>query len=246
MDADDVMLPGKLKKQCEFLIRNSDYGVVSGLVNYVSHKEGTEGFARFVNWVNSVQTHEQIVNKQFIEAPIVNPTAMWRKEIGLKLDLYKHGDFPEDYEMWLRWIQAGVKIHKLPEFVLDWYDSDTRLTRTDDIYSNKAFYTIKSKYLAEWLAKNNPYHPKVSVWGASSKSRKGVAFITVLGIEVDQYIDTKLTRQLDKGVILWKDIPKAGKMFILIYMKHDLRRKQIAEFLEDLNYKEGTNFLFVS
>ena len=86
--------------------------------------------------------------------------------------LYLSGDFPEDYEMWLRWLDRGVKIAKVAEVVLDWHDSEGRLTRTHPIYSDRAFYDIKSKYLAGWLEQNNPFHPLVAIWGASRISRR--------------------------------------------------------------------------
>jgi hypothetical protein len=172
MDADDWSFPTRLKEQVAFLEQNQEYGVVSGMVKYVPHRENTEDFTRFVEWVNSVKNAEDIFKRRFIESPIVNPTVLWCKELGAKYGLYLKGDSPEDYEMWLRWLHNGVKIHKLETEVLEWYDSDIRLTRTKESYSDEAFYKIKTEYLAKWLVKHNPYHPKVVVWGASKISRK--------------------------------------------------------------------------
>ncbi len=103
--------------------------------------------------------------------------------------LYLSGDFPEDYEMWLRWLDQGVKIAKVPEVVLDWHDSQGRLTRTHPIYSDRAFYEIKSRYLAKWLSAHNPYHPKVWVWGASRISRRRAKILEQHGVSIDVYID---------------------------------------------------------
>ena len=96
--------------------------------------------------------------------------------------LYRSGDFPEDYEMWLRWLDQGVKIAKVPQIVLDWHDSETRLTRTDSIYSDRAFYEVKSRYLAKWLSEHNPFHPYVHVWGASRISRRRVRILEKHGM----------------------------------------------------------------
>ncbi len=71
--------------------------------------------------------------------------------------MYLHGDFPEDYEMWLRWMDGNVKVGKVDEVLLDWYDSDTRISRNHSIYSDKSFYKIKTYYLAKWLKKYNPF-----------------------------------------------------------------------------------------
>lgn len=246
MDADDEMYSKKLELQIRFLKENLDYGVVSGLVDYISHKENTEGFARYVDWVNSVQSYEEILKKRFVESPIVNPTAMWRKEVGSRYGLYKAGDFPEDYEMWLRWLQEGVVIGKIDQPVLKWYDSDLRLTRTNSIYSDEAFFTIKTHYLGMELKKINKFYPNVVIWGASKVSRKWIGLLKDNGIEIEYYIDTKRNRQIDKHVIYYEQIPDQGSCFVLVYMKHQKIRQQIHDFLISKNYKEGEDFLLLS
>jgi len=172
MDADDWSFPNRLLKQNNYLDENAHIGVVSGKVQYQAHHSKTDGFASYVKLINSFQTEEEIAIKRFVESPIINPSAMWRKSIADDLGMYKYGDFTEDYELWLRWLSHGVKMQKIPDKVIKWHDSDTRLTRTNKQYSDKAFYAIKTKYLAIWLKENNSEHPKVAIWGASRISRK--------------------------------------------------------------------------
>ncbi len=246
MDADDVALPGRLRLQSEFLDQHPGFGAVAGLVRHMGDPETTGGFQRFVEWSNSVVTWKEILHRRFIEAPIVNPTAMWRRETMLRFGLYRSGDFPEDYEMWLRWLDQGVKIAKVPEVVLEWHDSESRLTRTHPIYSDQAFYGIKSKYLAKWLKENNPFHPDVWVWGASRISRRRARILEENGIRIGAYIDTKESRQLDREVIFYDDLPLAGKGFILTYIQQMDNRKKISEFLENRGYEEGRDYLLVS
>ncbi len=246
MDSDDWAFPDKLKLQSEFLDENPEYGAVAGLVEHISHSENTEGFSRYVDWSNSIQSYHDIFKRRFIESPIVNPSAMWRKSVAEKHGMYRSGDFPEDYEMWLRWLDKGVKIMKLPATVLKWYDSDTRLTRTNTIYSDAAFYKIKSKYLAQWLKKNNPYHPNVSIWGASRISRRRARLLEPYGIKFHSFIDTKKSRQINNQIIHYKDLPPAGEMFILSYIRQMNNRNKIMAFLEEREYVEGVDYLMIS
>ncbi len=246
MDADDWSYPSRLKLQSEFLDKNLEFGAVSGLVKHISHSEHTKGFARYVEWVNSVKTHKEILNSQFIESVIVNPSAMWRKEISEKYGMYRQGDFPEDYEMWLRWISKGVKIEKINEIILDWYDSDTRLTRTQKIYSDSAFYRIKTKYLAQWLEKNNPFHPHIAVWGASRISRRRARLLSQYGIEIDFYIDTSRIRERDLEIVYYNEIPPPREVFILTYIKQMNARDEIQNFLNERGFIEGKNYLSIS
>lgn len=247
MDADDEMHPDKLKLQSAFLDLNPDFSAVASLVEYISHnRKNTKGFKRYVNWNNSVQTYHELVKNQFIEMPLVNPTCMWRKSASDNYGLYKNGNFPEDYEMWLRWLEAGAKIYKLPQKLLKWYDSDTRLTRTHSKYSNEAFYKIKTAYLVKWLKKNNPFHPSVVVWGASKISRRRTALLKNYEIEIKAYIDIKKSRQIDLPVIYYKNIESPGKYFILVFIKKEDARQQITEFLSKKGFIEGKDFLHVS
>jgi hypothetical protein len=212
----------------------------------VGDPETTLGFQRYVDWSNSVISYRQILNSRFIEAPIVNPTAMWRRETMEQFGLYQSGDFPEDYEMWLRWLDGGVKIAKVPQVVLNWHDSAGRLTRTHPTYSDGAFYEVKSRYLAKWLQENNPFHPDVAVWGASRISRRRARILEQHHIGISTYIDTRKGRQIDKQVTYYKDLPDAGSLFILTYIKQMDNRSRIQAFLKERGYVEGRDYLLVS
>lgn len=246
MDADDVARPVRLGLQVRFLDSHPEYGAVGGLVRHVGDPITTGGFRRFVKWSNSLVSYEKIYRRRFIEAPIVNPTAMWRRTTMEQHGLYLSGDFPEDYELWLRWLDRGVKIAKVPEVVLDWHDSPGRLTRSDPIYSEASFYQVKSRYLAKWLKKNNPFHPFVTVWGASRISRRRAKILEEQGIQIDQYIDTKRSRQLEQELVYFRDLPEAGSMFILTYIRQMDNRDRIQTFLEARGYEEGRDYLLVS
>jgi len=246
MDADDVALPERLRLQSEFLDKNPDFGAVAGRVLHVGDPQHTEGFRRFVEWSNSLNSYEDIFHRRFIEAPIVNPTAMWRRSTMEQHGMYRAGDFPEDYEMWLRWLDGGVKIAKLEDIILEWHDSKQRLTRTDPIYSDQSFYRIKSLYLAKYLSEINPFHPKVAVWGASRISRRRARILEEHGITISTYIDTKKGRQIERDVIYYEELPKAGALFILTYIRQMDNRERIQAFLEERGYAEGKDYLLVS
>jgi glycosyltransferase involved in cell wall biosynthesis len=245
MDADDVALPARLRLQAEFLDNHPDYGAVAARVKHVGEPH-TKGFRSYVKWSNSVCSYRDIFHRRFIEAPIVNPTAMWRRSTMEHHGMYRSGPFPEDYEMWLRWLDAGVRIAKLEEILLEWHDSDQRLTRTDPSYSDTSFYRIKSLYLAKYLAGNNPFHPEVAVWGASRISRRRARVLEEQGISIRCYIDIKMSRQIEGDLIYYEDLPGAGQMFILTYIGKMGHRDRIQAFLEDRGYLEGKDYLLVS
>lgn len=165
MDADDIAQSQRLEKQVKFLEDNPEIGLIGSEVKYVPHNESTAGFQRFVDWANSFHTPEEIQLNRFVEIPLVNPTILFRRKFFEKYGGCLNGDFPEDYEMQLRYLEAGVKMSKIPEQLIEWHDYATRLTRTDKRYSIEAFFRIKARYFKSWSKKNNPFHPNIWVWG---------------------------------------------------------------------------------
>ena len=246
MDADDWSFRYRLELHYSFLESNFDIDVVSGIVEYIAHRPETEGFRRYVNWSNQIRTYTDFANKQFVESPLVHPSVMWRKKISEKFGGYAEGDFPEDYELWLRWLSNCVKFFKIDKPVIKWCDSDQRLTRTDQRYSDQSFFKIKSKYLAAWLKKNNPFYPNVLVWGASKTSRKRAKLLNEFGIHISGYLDISNKRQLDREVIYYKDIPGPDRVFILVFLKEETMRSNTVAFLEFRGFKEGKSYLLVS
>jgi glycosyltransferase involved in cell wall biosynthesis len=246
MDSDDECYTDRFEQQVHFLETNKDYGAVSGLVEFVGNKKTSKGFAKYVDWVNSVDTYESIMLKRFIESPIINPSAMWRKEVSDKYGIYRESDLPEDYELWLRWLSKGVKIGKTNNLVLRWYDSESRLTRTDKRYSNEAFYKAKSPYLSEYLKEINTHYPKVVIWGASRISRNRAKLLQEFGVEISSYIDISNKRHISDTIIYYKDIPSKNEIFILVYVRQDKMRNQIQSYLSKKGFVEGENYLLVS
>ena len=246
MDSDDVMHPRRLEFQQAFLENYSDYGAVAGKVRYGGYYRKNTGLKQYIEWNNGVDTYPKILLQRFVDAPIVNPSAMWRREVGAGLGHYLAGDFPEDYEMWLRWLHHGVRISKIPEVVLDWHDSGRRLTRTHPAYSDEAFYRVKTRYLARWLADNNPHHPGVAVWGASRIYRNRARLLEDYGINITHYIDIHRRRRLDKPLVFYRDLPRPGQLFVLVYVRQWQAKARIRQFLESRGYIEGLHYLMVA
>ncbi len=246
MDADDWSFPNRLQMQFDFMEKHPEVDVIAGLAEYVAHRPDTDGFARYVRWSNQIVSERDICLKQFVESPIINPTVMWRKNISLIHGSYQEGPFPEDYELWLRWLEKGVKFHKINEPVIRWHDSDSRLTRTHSKYSDEAFFKIKTLYLAKWLQTHNQFHPKVMVWGASSISRKRAKLLKIHGIEIAGYIDISRKRKLDAEIIHYENIPLPDEVFVLVYLKEEKMRSETMKFLEKKGFEEGINYLLVS
>ncbi len=245
MDADDVSHSQRLEKQVRFLQQNPETGLIGSEVKYIAHEKNTAGFERFVNWVNSFHSPEEIELNRFVEIPVVNPTLLFRREIYETLGGCRHGDFPEDYEMLLRYLEAGVKMVKLPELLLEWHDYSTRLTRTDERYSTEAFFRVKANYFWKWSQKNNPFHPEMWVWGAGRKTRQRAKLLEKKGFKINGYFDIVKGKTTEKQTLHFTEIPLPGKLFVVPMVNKRGVGKQIKDFLLKVNYREGKDFMMM-
>ena len=247
MDADDISLPARLERQYGHLLENPGTGLVSCLVEHGGSARRQAGYARYVTWINTLITHDEIALNRFVESPLVHPSVMFRKKLIDAFGGYRNGNFPEDYELWLRWLEAGVRMEKVPEELFYWTDRDDRLSRTDTRYAFMAFYGIKTGYLARWLAQNNPHHPDVVVWGAGRTTRKRVELLQQTGIRVTRYIDINPDREdtVIHGipVSMPEGLPPPHKCFVLSYVGSAGARELIANELEKKGFIAGATWM---
>jgi glycosyltransferase involved in cell wall biosynthesis len=244
MDADDTMRPDRLEKQVAALAGHPDWDAVACRVAY--HGDG-DGFRRYVDWTNEQLSPEAITLNRFVESPLVHPSLCFRAELIGRFGPYRDGAFPEDYDLWLRWLEAGVVIGKVPEALLTWHDSVRRLSRTDDRYAVDAFYRLKAEYLARWLAAHNPHHPDIVVWGAGYRTRKRVRLLEEHGIRVKAYVDINPRRRgtsISGAPVLMPDaLPEPSDAFVVPYVGNTGARALIAERLEARGYRHGRDFI---
>jgi glycosyltransferase involved in cell wall biosynthesis len=148
MDADDQAFPERFDVQIAWLQRHPHVGLIGSRVEFGGDPRSQRGYRTYVDWTNSLVTEAEISMNRFVESPFAHPSVMFRRELPERFGAYRDGPFPEDYECWLRWLDAGVRMAKCPEVLLRWNDPPERLSRTDPRYDIRAFYACKAEYLA--------------------------------------------------------------------------------------------------
>jgi glycosyltransferase involved in cell wall biosynthesis len=247
MDADDTMMPRRLGKQRNFLECHPQLGLVSCRVRFGG---ASAGYSAHVDWINSLTDPEAIQLRRFVEAPVAHPSVMFRRELVAQHGGYREGDFPEDYELWLRWLEAGVGFAKLEEELLLWNDPPGRLSRTDGRYSESAFYQTKIPYLQRWLQANVPAHRALWLWGAGRITRRRFDGLEATGARFQGFIDVdpaKAGRHRDGRVVrMADDLPPREESFILAGVAARGARDKIEAHLRKRGWTEGRDFLLVA
>lgn len=250
MDADDEAHPERLAEQCAFLHAHPAVGLVGSLVEFGGDRVAAAGFALHVDWMNSVVTPEAILLNRFVESPFAHPSVMFRRELVERHGGYRDGDFPEDYELWLRWLDAGVTMAKVPRVLLRWNDGPRRLSRTDRRYDVEAFYRCKARFLGRWLKTQVASSRRILVWGVGRVTRKRAEYMIAEGVEIAGYVDIdprKVGRKTGRRPVIGPEsLPAPAEVFVLGYVAkrgaHDLARS----LMIPRGYVEGRDFLFAA
>lgn len=250
MDADDISRPQRLRRQRQFLETHPEIGLVACRVEFGGDRQRQAGYAAYVDWTNSLLTPEAIARNRFVESPLAHPSVMFRRALAVAHGGYRQGAFPEDYELWLRWLEAGVRMAKLADELLVWQDPPQRLSRRDSRYSRMSFYQCKAEYLARWLALHNPSHPEVIVWGAGRETRRRAELLVEHGVEISDYVDidpNRIGQRIHGRMVLHeRQLATPGNVFVVSYVGSRGARNDIRARLCALGYRELVDFVIAA
>ncbi|KAA3622903.1 MAG: glycosyltransferase, partial [Proteobacteria bacterium] len=185
MDSDDIALRDRLSRQAEFLAARPDIGIAGGEVTLFREGGVGGGFRRYEAWLNALREPEDIDRALYIESPIPNPTALFRRDAYEALSGYRDTDWPEDYDLFLRAHAAGIRMGKPAGVLLRWRDHERRLTRSDPRYDHRRFMAASGYYLSR-----GPLHGRAAViWGAGRCGSRYHDILVANGARVDGFID---------------------------------------------------------
>jgi hypothetical protein len=230
---------------------NQGTGLVSCKVEHFSSSTGdTRGYESYVKWTNDQLSHEEISINRFVESPFAHPSVLFRKNLVEELGSYEDGNFPEDYELWLRLLSSGVRMKKLDEILLQWRDHPARLSRQCERYSKDAFQRTKARYLALWLNENVEEKKEITAWGAGKVAKKQAGHLFREGVKIERFfdIDPKKIGTPRPGLTVSaiEDIPAPGNIFLLVLAGARSARDKITRFLEKKEYSLGNDYLFIA
>ncbi len=246
MDADDRMQPERLAAQAEGLTADPALGLLATQVRLFPEEHIQAGFREYIRWQNACCDPATISDEIYIESPFAHPSVMFRRTVVQAAGGYRTGIFPEDYDLWLRLAQCGVRMAKLPRVLLDWRDSEGRLSRTDPRCSRQAFDRLRAAYLAR--------DPRLQTrplvfWGAGRKTRRRCNLLIEQGFTPIAWVDIdprKIGNRLQGVPVVPPEwLARDARPFVLSYVTNHGAREDIASTLATMGYRRGMDFLMV-
>ena len=244
MDADDIALPQRLEKQVRFMQAHPDTALCGTHVQMFG-KTVKAGRRRYERWLNSLETHDDIVRELFIECPIAHPAFFMRRQTFERVGGYEDHGWAEDYDLCMRFFLEGARFGMVPEPLLQWRESPDRLSMRAKRYDPTRFRKLKRAYLLRSYLANRP---RFHQWGAGEVGKLWLR--EWKGLQPEAVIDIN-PRKIGRAihgvpVIAPDDLPGPDETFIVIAVGAPGARDEIRAWLAPRGYAELHDFLFVA
>jgi len=250
-DADDISVPPRLRASAQLLSTEPNVDLVaSRFAMFKDDGPARLGMTRWAEWSNGLATHEDVWRERFVESPFAHPSITIRRNALDALGGYREGDFPEDYDLWLRLLASGRRVARLPMVGVRVRDHEARTIRSDSRYRPEAFRALKLRHLqAELLCPGEP----VLVAGGGRVAKRWLAELLAAGIGVAALLDVH-PRRIGRRVagVPVRHPREAGldpalaPLFALGAVGRPGARESVRETLRALGRTEGVDFVLVA
>jgi glycosyltransferase involved in cell wall biosynthesis len=242
MDADDLMHRDRLRLQAEALDADPALAAIGCHVRLFPRSGLTARRREYEAWLNGLQSADDVRRDAFVECPVAHPTLMMRRTVTVMG--YVERGWPEDYDLVLRALEAGLRIGVVPRRLLAWRDHPRRLSRTHASYAQARFTACKAHYLARGLlAARDEY----VLWGYGSTGRLLRRALATEGKRVSHVIEIKSTRigqRIHAAPVVPIDaLPSLHGRPIVVSVARDGPRREIRSVLRRHAFVEGRDFV---
>lgn len=248
MDADDVSLPRRLEASVAALEAEPHLtGVAAGVELFRDDVPPSPSMRAYVAWLNTLSDAQRLYRERFIESPLCHPAVCLRTDAVREAGGWRHGDFPEDYELWLRLLERGGSLRSLGEVLFRWRDAPVRLTRTDPRYARRRFTWLKGQYL---LRAPETQGRVLTLMGTGPEGLALLRYLRDAGARLERLVDVhprKVGTLLEGLPVVHPDAlgPPEGDLKLLCVgltgVRDDLRA-----LLQRTGHVEGRDFLCVA
>ena len=250
-DADDLSVPGRIRDQVEFLDGHPDVALVATRCRiFRDDGEAGDGMRHWAAWSNRLADHDAMHRQRFVESPFAHPAVAVRTDTVRRAGGYADGDFPEDYELWLRLLVRGERFARIPRLGVHVREHPERSIHRDGRYRPEAFRRLKRGHLErEFLLPGQP----LVLFGGGRVAKTWMRELLREGREVAALADLdprRIGMRIDGVPVVHAREAAGGGRFgalrALGALGRPAARYELRRALPALGRVEGEDFLFVS
>ena len=113
-DSDDISVPERMEKQFKRIRENPQIDIIgSNHIEFVDSVDNKESYT----YKNLPSTNEEIQKYARRRNPFSHSVITMKKSVVLRAGNYRKYDYLEDYDMWVRMIEAGAYCENLDEYL---------------------------------------------------------------------------------------------------------------------------------
>jgi len=246
MDGDDISHPRRLELQMAALDDDPGVGLVACVFRHFPRHNVRKGMLAYESWQNSLLSHHEVIRDLFVESPFVHPSVMFRREAVALVGGYRHMGWAEDYDLWLRLADAGVRFARLAKPLFFWRERPERATRNLPEYTAEAFRACKAHHLRRGFLSGMG---EVILAGAGLEGRGWRRALVREGIAVSLWVDVdqrKIGRTLHGAPIVGPQFVSPGMGKMLITVGTPGAREGLRKWASEAGFREGIDFLCVT
>lgn len=155
MDADDISLPDRLATQLAYLEQHPEVDIVGASINLLE-PNGRLSKDRSIR--PTLPTHLRW--SLLFYCSVAFPTVMARRQTLLDLGGCDSQHSPaDDYDLWLRAVEAGIRVTNIPKVLLNYRINPTGLSHSPGSNMSAITLALSQRALARFLHSREPVEP---------------------------------------------------------------------------------------
>ena len=179
----------------------------------------------------------------FVESPLCHPSVMLRAEALVRAGGYRDGDFPEDYDLWLRLDAAGYGLAKLPDVLL----AGAIISRAQRCGTRATRERGSLPEGAAPRAQAARHARPIDVWGAGATGKQLARALEPHGVRAQRFIDID-PRKIGGSargapVVAPEHLAAPGERWVVVALGARGARDEARGYLNARGHREGQDYL---
>lgn len=139
MDADDICMLNRIKKQIEFMKEHDDIDICGGLIEEFNIDSGEKQLVKYP------ENSDEILNGMKKRNSVAHVTTCIRKTFFEKVGLYDSSKLNEDLDLWIRGFENKCKFYNIQEILVKVRTNNAFFNRRKNIKRAKEVMQLKLK-----------------------------------------------------------------------------------------------------